>query len=102
MKTEIKDNILWLVGRAKTDGNVDTRRCPQKVVVKRNVYTLRVPTVQNDTGSTRAEEPSGGRKAQLITLLRRRNVGRGNNGGEPNVIASGKGQQGGVRKALDG
>ena len=102
MKTEIKDNVLRLVGRAKTDGNIDTRRRPQKVVVKRNVYALRVPTVQNDTPGTRAEEPSGGRKAKRIALLRRRNVGRDNNGCEPNVIASGKGQQGFVRKALDG
>ncbi|MCK5271759.1 MAG: hypothetical protein KAJ52_04245 [Sedimentisphaerales bacterium] len=105
MKTEIKDNILWSVSRAKTDGNVDMRRCPKKVVVKRNVYALRVPTIQNDAGGTRAEKPSGGRKAKLITLLRRRNVGRFGrleNGGEPSVIASGKGQQGFVRKTPDG
>jgi len=102
MKTEIKDNILRLVSRAKTDGNVDTRRRPQKIVVKRNVYALRVPTIQNDTGSTRAEKPSGGREAKRITLLRRRNVGRVDNGGEPSVIASGKSQQSFVRKTPDG
>ncbi|MCK5269642.1 MAG: hypothetical protein KAJ46_02610, partial [Sedimentisphaerales bacterium] len=94
MKTEIKNNILWLVSRSKTDGNVNTRRCPQKVVVKRNVYALRVPTIQKDMGGTWAEELSGGRKAKFITPLRRRNVGRFgrvDNGGEASVIASGKG-----------
>ncbi|MCK4629389.1 MAG: hypothetical protein KAT56_10325 [Sedimentisphaerales bacterium] len=105
MKTEIKDNILRPVSRAKTDRNVDARRRREEVVVKRNVYTLRVPTIQNDTIGTWAEEPSSGRKAKFITPLRRRNVGRFgrvDNGGEPTVIASGKGQQCGVRQTLDG
>ena len=104
METKIKMNNLWFMSRAKTNRNIDSRIGPEKVVVKRNINALRVPSIQNDISGLWAEELTGGEKALFITFLCRRNIGRFgrlDKGGEPRVIAGSKGQQSSVGKLPD-
>ena len=93
------------MSRAKTNRNIDSRIGPEKVVVKRNINALRVPSIQNDISGLWAEELASGEKTLFITFLCGRSngrFGRLDKGGEPCVIAGSKGQQDSVGKLLDG